>query len=55
MAGYDAHPTPVDDLLSSLPLHALRSAEPMTVPISVFHQAWHRLPVATGATGCNQL
>ncbi|MEL6710772.1 MAG: hypothetical protein AAFP10_03965 [Pseudomonadota bacterium] len=55
MAGYDAHPTPVDDLLSSLPLHALRSAEPMTVSTSVVHEARHCLLAATGATGCNQL
>ncbi|MEM6406698.1 MAG: hypothetical protein AAF669_08955, partial [Pseudomonadota bacterium] len=54
MAGYDAHPTPVDDLLSSLPLHTLRS-ELTTVPTSVVHQALHQLLAATDTTGCNRL
>jgi len=34
MAGYDAHPTPVDDVLSALPLYlALRSRQPSSDPV----------------------
>jgi filamentous hemagglutinin family protein len=56
MAGYDAHPTPMDDLLSSLPLRALRPTEPLSVPISAVHQTPHNLLAATHPiTGCSRL
>jgi large exoprotein involved in heme utilization and adhesion len=56
MAGYDAHPTPMDDLLSSLPLRALRPTEPLSVPTSAVHQTPHNLLAATHPiTGCSRL